>query len=182
MNDSMIALSIRRQNVIHPVSTAEPTVSRWLGAIQDARARSLECIDGIGPPALDWVRDDENTIGSLLYHIAAIEVDWLYVEVLEQPFPKEISERFPHDVREADGRLTHIEGLSLAEHLDRLVFVRELLVDAFEQITLADFHRARRLPDYNVTPEWVLHHLMQHEAEHRGQIGLMHVAAERAFS
>ncbi|MGA7731021.1 MAG: hypothetical protein WCD37_07085 [Chloroflexia bacterium] len=28
---------------------------------------------------------------------------------------------------------------------------------------------------YDVTPEWVLHHLMQHEGEHRGHI---HVIAE----
>jgi uncharacterized damage-inducible protein DinB len=34
---------------------------------------------------------------------------------------------------------------------------------------------------YDVTPEWVVHHLMQHEAEHRGQIGELRVAAEQAL-
>jgi hypothetical protein len=29
------------------------------------------------------------------------------------------------------------------------------------------------MPGYDVTPEWVLHPLLQHEAEHRGQISDM---------
>ena len=36
---------------------------------------------------------------------------------------------------------------------------------------LTDFRRARALALYDVTPEWVLHHLCQHEAEHRSQLG-----------
>ena len=37
-------------------------------------------------------------------------------------------------------------------------------------MTLDEFRRPRSLPQYDVTPEWVLHHLTQHEAEHRGHI------------
>jgi uncharacterized damage-inducible protein DinB len=33
-----------------------------------------------------------------------------------------------------------------------------------------EFRRPRHLEQYDVTPQWVLHHLIQHEAEHRGQI------------
>jgi uncharacterized damage-inducible protein DinB len=38
----------------------------------------------------------------------------------------------------------------------------------------------RSLAEYDVTPEWVLHHMMQHEAEHRGQIGALRAGAEAA--
>jgi uncharacterized damage-inducible protein DinB len=58
--------------------------------------------------------------------------------------------------------------------------VRCHLLAAFGEMALAEFRRVREFPDYNVTPEWVLHHLMQHEAEHRGQIGLLREQAERA--
>jgi uncharacterized damage-inducible protein DinB len=37
----------------------------------------------------------------------------------------------------------------------------------------------RDFPDYRVTPEGVLHHLIQHETEHRGQLGLVRELAER---
>jgi uncharacterized damage-inducible protein DinB len=182
LNDSTTALSVREQLVIEPVPTADPTVGRWLGALQDARQITLEWLAGIDPRAIDFTRDDENTIGTLLYHIAAIEADWLYVEVLEQPFPPDVIDIFPHDVRETDGRLTPVPGLTLGEHLERLDAVREYLLTAFLDMSLTDFQRPHQLPNYDVTPEWVLHHLMQHEAEHRGQIGLLRTAAEHAFS
>jgi hypothetical protein len=36
-----------------------------------------------------------------------------------------------------------------------------------------NFRRARSFPDYDVTPEWVVHHLCQHEAEHRSEIAAL---------
>jgi hypothetical protein len=116
----------------------------------------------------------------VLYHLAGIEADWLYAEVLEQPeFPAEIVALFPHEVRDGQGHLSQVTGYSLAEHLQRLAVVRGLLLDVFEAKDLAEFRRVRALPYYDVTPEWVLHHLMQHEAEHRNQIGALRAKALR---
>jgi len=75
--------------------------------------------------------------------------------------------------------VTQVTGYSLAEHLQRLAVVRGLLLDMFEAMDLAEFRRVRALPHYDVTPEWVLHHLMQHEAEHRSQIGSLRARAKR---
>ena len=182
MNDATTITAARRTLVIEPVATSDPTIARWLGALEDSRTRTLTCLADIDPRAIDWVRDDENTIGTLLYHIAAIEADWLYVEVLEQPFPPDVIELFPYDVRETNGRLTPVGGRSLDQHIALLNAVRSRLLTAFQDMAFDDFQRARQLPDYDVTPEWVLHHLMQHEAEHRGQIGLLRTAAEHALN
>ena len=51
-------------------------------------------------------------------------------------------------------------------------------MDVFQAMTLAEFRRVRSFEHYDVTPEWVLHHLIQHEAEHRGQIGSIRDEAE----
>jgi uncharacterized damage-inducible protein DinB len=168
--------------LLEPVSASDPTIARWLGAMQDSRRRTLECLAGIDAAAIDFERASENTIGTLLYHIAIIEADWLYVEVLETDFPADTVALFPWDVRIAGGRLTPVAGRSLDEHLELLATVRERLIAAFADMALDDFRRARVLDRYDVTPEWVLHHLMQHEAEHRGQIGLLRAAAERRLT
>jgi uncharacterized damage-inducible protein DinB len=47
-------------------------------------------------------------------------------------------------------------------------------------MTVAEFRRPRPVNFYLVTPEWVLHHLMQHEAEHRGQIEILATLAAQA--
>ena len=43
-------------------------------------------------------------------------------------------------------------------------------MDVMLDITGDEFRRVRSFKDYQVTPEWVIHHLMQHEAEQRGEI------------
>ena len=63
-----------------------------------------------------------------------------------------------------------VAGLKLSEHLDRLAAVRAMVTEALTGMSPQEFHRARSLPDHDVSPDWVVHHLMQHEAEHRGQI------------
>lgn len=69
-----------------------------------------------------------------------------------------------------DGNLTSVPGITLEAHIQCLTAMREYFLNAMRAVTDEDFQRVRSFPDYQVTPEWVIHHLMQHEAEHRGQI------------
>jgi uncharacterized damage-inducible protein DinB len=66
--------------------------------------------------------------------------------------------------------MTQVTGLAVEQHLERLASVRELLLGVYAEMSPARFRRVRALPSYDVTPGWVLYHLVQHEAEHRGQI------------
>jgi uncharacterized damage-inducible protein DinB len=159
----------------------EPEVGRLLWMLEDTRQRTKECLEGLRADLLDWSPEPPaNSIGALLYHIAAIEADWLYVEVREEEtFPPELVALFPQDVRDETGRLVTASGMSLAESLARLDVVRGLLLTTYGEMSLAEFRRVRDFPDYRVTPEGVLHHLIQHETEHRGQLGLVRELAER---
>jgi uncharacterized damage-inducible protein DinB len=160
----------------------EPEIGRWLWALQDARRRTLRDVGELNltQAMLDWLAGGvENSIGTLLYHIADIEADWLYVEVLEQPLPPELAALFPYPTRDEQGLLVQVQGIDLEAHLERLATVRQRLLDVYQQMDLADFRRVRSLPQYDVTPEWVLHHLMQHEAEHRGSLGTLGARAKR---
>jgi len=161
MDDSNTASVSRERLVIEPAPADDQTIGHWLGALQEARGRTLESLGGLDARALDWHLGDNNTIGTLLYHIAVIEADWLYAEVLEQPFPDDVVRLFDVDVRDAEGRLSNVERRSLDEHIALLSAVRGRLLDALRTMPAADFQRVRELPRYDVTPEWVLHHLMQ---------------------
>jgi uncharacterized damage-inducible protein DinB len=172
----------KEQLVVAGLPDYEPEIGRLLWMLEETRQRTKRGLEGLTDDLLAWSpAPTENTIGALIYHIAAIEADWLYVEILEgQPFPPDIVAIFPEDVRDEHWRLAAAHGTSLAANLDRLDSVRERLLAAFRGMSLAEFRRIRDLPDYGVTPEWVLHHLMQHEAEHRGQIGVIRGLAEQA--
>jgi uncharacterized damage-inducible protein DinB len=171
-------MDVRETKVVDALVSQEREIGRWLWALQDTRQRTMEELGRLSPAMIDWLPGgDESSIGTVLYHIADIEADWLYVEVLEQPIPSEVAALFPYPTRDEHGHLTQVQGCSLEQHLERLETVRGLLLDVFQRMHLPEFRRVRALPNYDVTPEWVLHHLMQHEAEHRGQIGALRARA-----
>jgi hypothetical protein len=53
----------------------------------------------------------------------------------------------------------------------RLEDARSRTLRLLSEMPLEDFHRLRSLPQYDVSPAWVLHHLAQPEAEHRSEMG-----------
>ena len=157
---------------IKPLPGYEPLVGTWLWAFENSRQRTLRTLEGFEPNLPDWLPSwGGNPISALLYHLAAIEADWLFTDILEKrEFPPHIEKLFPLDVRDGEGNLTTISEVSMETHLQRLTNMREHFMKAMRTISDEDFKQPRIFPDYRVTPEWVIHHLMQHEAEHRGQI------------
>ena len=70
---------------IEPLLCRHAEIGRCLWGMQDIRNRTLEILQDLTQQQLDWrPSENDSSIGSLLYHIALIETDWLYVEVLEQ--------------------------------------------------------------------------------------------------
>jgi uncharacterized damage-inducible protein DinB len=161
-------------HVIETNLSKESEIGRGLWMIRDTRQRTMKELTGLSSEMIEWLPEiKQSSIGTVLYHLAAIEADWLYVEVLEQAFPPEVKALFPYDLRDEQGHLFQVREVSLEQHVRRLETVRELLLDVYKQMDLQDFRRVRSFANYDVTPEWILHHLMQHEAEHRGQIGAL---------
>jgi uncharacterized damage-inducible protein DinB len=106
----------------------------------------------------------------LLYHITLIEADWLYAEILEQAYPEYLQTWFPFEHRDEGGCLTPVHGWELSRYLELLDNVRDEFIRHLSTMTLENFLRARSLEPYDVSPEWVCSHLLQHESAHRGEI------------
>ena len=170
----------RRVLVLDSSIAAAPEVGRWLAALQDARERTLRVVVGAPPHAIDWIPSaGGNSLGSLLYHIAYIEADWLFEDILGPEsgccVPLDL---FPFEVREEGGILTPVLGMSLAEHLARLEATRTTLLECLQGMSPRELDLVRQRADYDVSPAWVLHHLLQHEAEHRAHIATLRTDAE----
>jgi uncharacterized damage-inducible protein DinB len=150
--------------------TTDSGVSTGLWMFDDARARTFAAVDGLAATDLDAMPvGGHNAIGSLLYHLADAQRMWLYERILERPSPEWTAQFFPHESREENGRLTPIRGLTLAEHLDRLRATQSHFLEELSSVDDAEYRRPRTACG-DQTLEWVIHHLRDHEAEHRGQI------------
>jgi uncharacterized damage-inducible protein DinB len=156
------------------IQCKEPLIAFYLGMLEACRRDTKASINGMNAELLYWREaDKDSSIGDLLYHIALVEADWLFTDILQEPIPEHIANDLSHEDRDNLGRLIHIGQETAVALLSRLDAVRSELKTSYSTMDCADFRRLRHLPRYDVSPEWVLHHLLQHEAEHRGQINLL---------
>ena len=162
---------------VTPVPGYDPGIGRWLWAMEEARKRTLRIVQGLDQRTLDWESGDgnENAIGSLLYHIAEVEMGWLWGNIKGlMEMPPDVQSSFPFESEyEETGRITTVPGVPLEEHLSRLEQSREIFLKEVKGLTAAEWQTL--LPDtldstYEATPEWILYHLIEHEMEHNEQI------------
>jgi hypothetical protein len=163
----------RERLTLEPDLATDPEVGRWLAAMQDGRADTLRELEGVTPGMVDArPAGSENSIGATLYHVALIEADWLFDDMLGQPLgTTELAPLFPVDDRDEDGLLQQVAGVPFDEHLARLARVREVVLREVAPMSLEAFTRVHARARYDVSGVWVIHHLLQHESEHRAELG-----------
>ena len=175
----------RRELSVQPLPGYDPTIGAWLWAMEEVRRRTLRLVQGLDQRTLDWEGPDgrENAIGTLLYHIADVELGWLFWDLLQSDLPASAKDDFPFEPRGPDGRLTPVLGQPLEAHLGRLARSRALFLETFRTLPPSEWRRLR-LPkdeDYAVAPEWAVFHLVEHEAGHAFQISSLKARAGRHF-
>jgi uncharacterized damage-inducible protein DinB len=165
-------LTDREQLVLKPAA-GDPEIGRWLAALEDVRHDTLKVVGEIPDGAVDLDPGDRgDTLGTVLYHVALVEVDWVFTDVLdrESDIPRDL---FPHDDRVEDGHLTPVLGEMLGEHLGRLAKTRVLVLDELRSMSSEEYHRAHARERFDVAANWVVFHLIDHEIEHRVRLSAL---------
>ena len=128
-------------------------------------------VDGWRPPVHEVIHAD----GSLRVSFEAVDRIRIGVHQ-EDPLRRPVA-RATREAAQPRGQLVLVgvggesgDGAHLAAHLDRLQGVRDFVLDRLRPMSNDEFHRVRELDAYDVAPDWALHHILQHEAEHRSHI------------
>ncbi|MEP6972659.1 MAG: DinB family protein [Actinomycetota bacterium] len=162
----------REQLVLRPAA-GDPEIERWLAAFDEVRHDTLKVIGEIPSGAVEQdAGDGGDTLATVLYHVALVEIDWVFTDVLDRQ--GDISrDLFPHDDRVEDGHLTPVLGETLEQHLDRLAKTRVVVLDVLRSMSPAEYHRAHARERFDVAANWVVFHLIDHEVEHRVRLSAL---------
>lgn len=174
---------MRRKLQVEPLDGYAPEIAAWLWAMEATRAKTKHYALGLEQEVVDWpgTAGDGNTIGSLLYHLAIVELGWLLGDTLMRPdlIPEE---EFPYEPF-TDGRITRVVGVPLAEHVARLDRTRATFLRHMRDLPVEEWSRLRdpEGEDYSLTPAWMVFHLIEHEAGHAAQIAVLRKRARAAL-
>jgi uncharacterized damage-inducible protein DinB len=151
----------------------DPEVGRWLAGLEEVRRDTLKVLAEVPEDAVDRdPGDGGDSVGTVLYHVALVEADWVFTDVLDRE--ADIGrDLFPADDRTEDGHLSQIRGETLAQHLERLATTRSKIMAELRSMSVEDFHRVRARDDYDVSAAWVVFHLIDHEVEHRVRLSAL---------
>src|SRR3990172_8915526 len=158
---------------LSPVSGHAPRIGLFLAQMEDVRAATKRYVEELRPEQLSWhPNPNVESIGTLLLHIAAVEFSWILEDIFRRPMGAEWEVAFP--IRAG---IPQVSGQPLLYFLGKLDAVRGDARSVLATLTDADLDRvivpqdsgAPAEEETGCTIRWILHHLIEHEAHHRGQ-------------
>ncbi len=166
-------MSVNKINQLTKDPKLTPRVALLYSQLVEVRKNLLKMIKGIDDSVLDYTPDKRKveTIGTLLLHIAGVEWSWLISDLEEREFSfKKWQKAFP--LRKGVDQ-PQLVGKGLTFYLDKLDEVRKEVYDKMKELTDEDLDTIVKPEDYEFTIEWILYHVIEHEAMHLGQISLL---------
>ena len=166
-------MSVNETNQLAKDSKLTPRVALLYSQLVEVRKNLLKMIKDIDDSVLDYTPDEREieTIGTLLLHIAAVEWSWIIgdLEKRELSFEK-WKQAFP--LRKGIDLAQQV-GKGIEYYLEKLKEVRLEVYEKLKGFTDKDLDTVVKVEKRKFTIEWILYHVIEHEAEHLGQISLL---------
>jgi uncharacterized damage-inducible protein DinB len=162
-----------------PVPGYGPQIGRYVAQLAETREELLRNARSLTPAQLSW-HPDANTesIGTQLLHVAAIEWSWVFEEIFQRPDTDYDGWEEALPLRLG---IPQVQGQPLSYFTERLDRVRNDVIDALKTLKDEDLPRLVSTPVADgaappkevYTIDWILFHIVHHEAHHAGQLELL---------
>lgn len=162
-----------------------PQVGYWFASLQSLRAALVAGVEDLSTETLARrAYAGANTIGTLLVHIAEAELFWMQEVLRGEALSRQQREEYRFDVFGRPGA-AQVEARDFGFFRAKLDHVHDLTRRTLVAISDADLDTVRTWKDardgaeHQFSVRWVLNHVFEHEAHHRGQIFLLKAALGR---
>ncbi|HYO49134.1 MAG TPA: DinB family protein [Chloroflexia bacterium] len=164
----------------NPVEGYSPQIGRYVAQLAELRHNLKRQVQGLSVEQLDWHPDEQTeSIATQMLHLDAVEWSWMHEDIFGTPddqYPGEWFEAMP--IRAGVPQVT---GRPVEWYLSKLDSTREETLRLLKGFTDADLPRLvgeAILPEGQerkelYTIDWIIWHIISHEASHIGQIELL---------
>lgn len=154
---------------------ATSQIGGWLGALTEAREDLLATLADLTQAELHQeLLPGAHSIAAILWHMANVELWWIQSVLVGTPPDDSTRQRF--GLTEPGEINTPPATWTLDRFLALLAEVRQATLTAYGSMLDQVFitaDRARPGGQRLYAPEWILFNLVDHEANHRGQIAML---------
>lgn len=160
--------------VLNAIDGVTPAIGFYLAGMEEVREQLCESIAGlsdeqIGRPAIPGA----HALGALVLHIGEAEWYWMQMVVSGHKLNDEDRQAACWDVLD-DPAAFLAKGYSAEFCLNEIKKIRGQTIDKLSSFNDSDLERIfsieRRGEKREQSLRWILHHLIDHEAQHKGQI------------
>ena len=162
---------------LSPVSGVAPGIGFYLSGMDEVRAQLREALEGMTAEQLGRrAVEGAHPVGALVLHCVAAEWLWMRRTIDGSPLTEEDLRTAHMDVlQDPDGFAAR--GYSAEYYLNALDAIREKTRERLASFSDDDLDRifsfVRQGETFEASLRWMLHHLIDHEAQHKGQILLL---------
>ncbi|REJ79460.1 MAG: DinB family protein [Acidobacteria bacterium] len=164
---------IRGKETLEPTEGVAPGIGYYLAGMEEVRAQLRDAVKDL-PDDVAHARlmPETHTIAGLILHCGEAEWWWIQCVVNGRPIDDELKATTFWDVLD-DGN--EPEGMSATEciaEIDGITAKTRDLLSAFTDSDLDRYFLKERSNGVKIEKSlrWILHHLIDHEAQHKGQI------------
>src|SRR5687767_2288643 len=164
-----------------PVDGYSHQVGRYVAQMNELRHDLKREVENLSVEQLDWHPDEQTeSIGTQLLHLDGVEWSWIHEDIFgasDDTYTGVWSEAMPIRVG-----VPQVTGRTIDWYLQKLDATREKTLEVLRDFTDADLSRlvgeADLGPDVEkrshlFTIDWIIWHIIQHEAAHIGQVELL---------
>ncbi|WGD34023.1 DUF664 domain-containing protein [Olleya sp. YS] len=160
------------QNTIETKKGYTPNIGIVVSMLDDLKARVTSSVQYLSQEETDFLLDDKaNRIGAMIYHLAATEKYYQVYTFENRSFNKEEAEKWSVALNLGDVGREQLRGKPIQYYLDLWDEVRK---DTYRLLkTKDDTWFKSMVKGSSMNNHWAWYHVMEHQANHMGQIRLI---------
>ncbi len=164
------------RNILEPMAGVSKEIGFYLSGMEEIRAQLRKAVSDLTDEELARrITPKAHQIGALILHLGETESWWIHSVVAEKELDDE-AKRFAHwdDTTETDFAEKNYSAKDCIERVDEISRMSHGILAGFSDEDLERmFGFDKEDKRLEVSLRWVLHHLLDHEATHKGQIMML---------